>query len=41
MAIVPEKAVIDDSVLDLLGKTFKFDHAKGITEWLKNSSRCL
>ena len=37
MAIVPEKAVIDDGVLDLLGKTFKFDHAKGITEWLKNS----
>ena len=37
MAIVPEKAIIDDAVLDLLGKSFKFDHAKGITEWLKNS----
>jgi len=31
------KFVIDEAVLDLVGKQFKFDHAKGIAEWLKNS----
>ena len=38
MAIVSEKAVINESVLDVVGKSFKFDHSKGITEWLKNNS---
>jgi hypothetical protein len=35
--IKPEKAVIHENVLDLLGKQFKFDHAKGVAEWIKNS----
>jgi hypothetical protein len=38
MSIKPEKAVIDEAVLDLIGKEFKFDHAKGIAEWFKNST---
>ena len=29
--------VIDDNVLNLVGNAFKFDHAKGMAEWLKNS----
>ena len=38
MAIIPEKNIIvADSALDLIGKGFKFNHAKGVTEWLKNS----
>lgn len=37
MKIKAEKPVIDDAVLDLFGKGFKFDHAKGIAELLKNS----
>ena len=37
MAIKVQKFVIDDAVLDLIGKEFKFDHAKGLAEWLKNS----
>jgi hypothetical protein len=37
MAIVPEQVIINENVLDIIGKNFKFDHAKGITEWLKNS----
>lgn len=27
-----------DHLLDLLGNEYKFDHAKGLAEWLKNSS---
>ena len=27
----------NDYVLDLVGNDFKFDHAKGMAEWLKNS----
>lgn len=29
--------VIDDHLLDIIGNEFKFDHAKGMAEWLKNS----
>lgn len=38
MAIKVQPPVIDEAVLDLIGNEFKFDHAKGIAEWLKNSS---
>lgn len=37
MNIQVEKHVIDEAVLDLIGKAFRFDHAKGIAEWIKNS----
>jgi hypothetical protein len=37
MAIKVQQFVIDDAVLDLIGNEFKFDHAKGLAEWLKNS----
>lgn len=38
MGILPIDTRIDaDRVLDLLGKDFKFDHAKGIAELIKNS----
>src|SRR5882724_3056878 len=37
MAIKVQPFVIDDAVLDLIGIEFKFDHAKGLAEWLKNS----
>ena len=29
--------VIDDHFLDIIGNEFKFDHVKGMAEWLKNS----
>ncbi len=29
--------VIDDHLLDIIGNEFKFDHVKGMAEWLKNS----
>lgn len=35
--ILEEKNVIDDHLLDIIGNEFKFDHEKGIAEWLKNS----
>jgi hypothetical protein len=38
MAIKVQPFVIDEAVLDLIGKEFRFDHAKGLAEWLKNSS---
>ncbi len=28
---------IDDHLLDIIGNDFKFDHSKGLAEWLKNS----
>lgn len=32
------EAVIDaKSALDMFGKSFRFDHVKGLAEWLKNS----
>jgi hypothetical protein len=38
MDIKVEQHEIDaTAVLDLLGKEFKFDHSKGIAEWIKNS----
>jgi hypothetical protein len=30
--------VIDEHLLNIIGNEFKFDHAKGLAEWLKNSS---
>ena len=35
--IEAEKNVYDDHFLDIIGNAFKFDHPKGISEWLKNS----
>ncbi len=35
--IVEEKNIIHDHLLDIIGAEFRFDHAKGIAEWLKNS----
>lgn len=29
--------IIDDHLLDIIGNEFKFDHSKGLAEWLKNS----
>jgi hypothetical protein len=37
-AIIPEKNEFDDHFLDVTGATFKFDHAKGLAEWIKNSA---
>jgi hypothetical protein len=38
MAIKVQPFVIDVAVLDLIGNEFRFDHAKGLAEWLKNST---
>lgn len=38
MSIKVQPFVIDPAVLDLIGNEFKFDHAKGLAEWLKNSA---
>lgn len=38
VAIVPEKNEYHDNILDLMGQAFKFDHAKGLSEWIKNSA---
>jgi len=35
--ILEEKNIIDDHFLDIIGNAFKFDHEKGLSEWLKNS----
>lgn len=35
--IIEEKNEIDDHLLDIIGNEFKFDHVKGLAEWLKNS----
>jgi hypothetical protein len=35
--IVPERNEFDDHFLDVVGNEFKFDHAKGLAEWIKNS----
>jgi hypothetical protein len=37
-AIVPQKNEFSDHFLDVVGKEFKFDHAKGVAEWIKNSA---
>lgn len=36
--IVPEKNEYHDNFLDIIGQDFKFDHAKGLAEWIKNSA---
>lgn len=38
VAIKPEANKFDDHFLDVVGTTFKFDHPKGLAEWLKNSA---
>jgi hypothetical protein len=38
ISIKPEKNEFDDHFLDVVGNAFKFDHAKGLAEWLKNSA---
>lgn len=37
-AIKPQPNEFDDHFLDVVGNEFKFDHAKGLSEWLKNSA---
>ncbi len=37
LKIIEEPNVIDDHLLDIIGNEFKFDHEKGLAEWLKNS----
>jgi hypothetical protein len=36
--IKPQKNEFDDNFLDVVGNEFKFDHPKGIAEWIKNSA---
>ena len=36
--IIPQKNEFDDHILDVFGNAFKFDHAKGLAEWIKNSA---
>lgn len=36
--IKPQKNEYDDHILDLFGQEFRFDHAKGLAEWIKNSA---
>lgn len=36
--IVPQKNEFSDSFLDVVGSAFRFDHAKGLSEWIKNSA---
>lgn len=38
LRIIEEKNVIDDHLLDIIGNEFKFNHEKGLSEWLKNSA---
>lgn len=38
VVIRPEKNEFDDHFLDVIGTTFKFDHAKGLAELIKNSA---
>jgi hypothetical protein len=35
--IIEESNIIDDHFLDIFGNEFKFDHPKGLAEWIKNS----
>src|SRR5437870_4769711 len=30
--------VFDDDFLDIIGNEFKFDHVKGLAEWIKNAA---
>ena len=36
--IIPQRNEFDDHFLDVVGNEFKFDHAKGLAEWIKNSA---
>jgi len=36
--IKAQKNVFDDNFLNVIGNEFKFDHVKGIAEWMKNSA---
>ena len=36
--IKPQKNEFDDNFLDVVGTEFKFDHAKGLAEWMKNAA---
>ncbi len=38
LEIMEEKNVIDDHLLNIIGNEFKFNHEKGLSEWLKNSA---
>lgn len=35
--IIERPNVIDDHLLDIIGREFRFDHEKGLAEWMKNS----
>jgi len=35
--IIEEKNEYDDHILDIFGNTFRFEHQKGLSEWIKNS----
>jgi len=35
--IAEQPNIIDDNLLSIIGNEFKFDHAKGFAEWIKNS----
>ncbi len=37
-SIQPQRNEFDDNILDVVGNEFKFDHAKGLAEWMKNSA---
>jgi uncharacterized membrane protein YgcG len=37
IAIREQEAVFDERILDRWGNEFRFDHVKGLSEWLKNS----
>jgi len=34
--IMPQPNEFADELLDVVGQEFKFDHAKGLAEWIKN-----
>jgi len=37
VSIIEQPNVIDDHLLDIIGNEFKFNHEKGLPEWIKNS----
>jgi hypothetical protein len=36
--ILPEPNEFADELLDVVGQEFRFDHPKGLAEWIKNSA---
>jgi hypothetical protein len=38
LKIKEQPNVFDDAFLDVIGNEFRFDHVKGLAEWIKNSS---